>query len=168
MNVSSIRKTGTTVYRTAKKAVKAAYNTVSDAFSNPYVRKNAKNAMPAALACMGGFSLMAFLNNKKKDGRQGALEKSSGTLAQIAFAVASFKHFFKNQGREKFGTIIENLKKFKFKDAFEVLKTNKSNVIVYAASIIGVKIATDITTKILDMGINKIFNKPRLGQQKKS
>ena len=115
--------------------------------------------------CTGGFSLLAFLNNRKKDGKQTSLEKTSGTFAQVAFAVASFKHFFKNTNGKQLENAFDKIKKLNFSEALEVIKTNKSNVIVYAASIIGVKVATDILTKVLDMGINKVKGNPKLGKQ---
>lgn len=165
MKVDTIRKTGNAAYKAAKKTGNLAFNTVSGAFSNPLVRKNAKAALPAALVCTGGFSLLAFLNNRKKDGKQTSLEKTSGTFAQVAFAVASFKHFFKNTNGKQLENAFDKIKKLNFSEALEVIKTNKSNVIAYAASIIGVKVATDILTKVLDMGINKVKGNPKLGKQ---
>ncbi len=165
MNINTIKKTGITTYKAAKKTGKVAYNTVKGAFKNPSARKNAKASLPAALVCTGGFSLFAFLKNRKKDGKQTALEKSSGTLAQIAFAVASFKHFFKNTDGKQLKNAFEKMTKLNFSEALDIIKTNKSNAILYAASVIGVKIATDVVTKVLDAGINKANGNPKLGNQ---
>lgn len=163
MNIQSIKTAGLNVANAAKSAGVFAAVSVGRAFKNPAVRKNARKSLPAALACTGGFSLLAFLKNKKRDGKQTKLEKSSGTLAQIAFAAASFKHFFKNTNVEQLGSAFQNLKKFHFREAWNVLKINKSNAIVYAASVIGVKLVTDLTTKLIDTVTKKTGLSPKLG-----
>lgn len=165
MNISSVKNIGTKAYKTVKKVGKGAYNVVTDAFKNPQVQKNAKSALPTAIACTAGFSLLSLIKNKK-DGKQGKIEKSSGRLAQITFAVASFKHFFKDLKMEQVKNAFENAKALKFDDAAKLFKTSKSSLVAFAVSLVGVKLATNLLTKICDLGVNKAFEKPELDPNK--
>ena len=158
MKVDNIKNAVGTVTAPARKV----YTTVKKSFLNDVARNNFKKAAPTALICTGGFSLLSLIPNRKTDGKQKKLEKKSGTLAAIAFAVASFKKFF-NAENKTLKNLFNDVKKLNFKDGLEKLKTNKSNVIVYLASIVGVKVLTDIATKGIDGIVNDIAEPKKLG-----
>ena len=145
-----------------RSVAKKTYGTVKKSFLNEVAQNNFKKSLPAALICTGGFSLLSLLPNRKTDGKQNKLEKKSGTFAAVAFAVASFKKFF-NAENKTLKNIFDDARKLNFKEGFEKLKTNKSNAIVYLASIIGVKILTDIATKGVDGIVNDVFEPKKLG-----
>ena len=163
MNVGTIKNIGTTVYRKAKSTAKETALLVRGALANSQSAKNLKNALPAAAICTGAFSLMSLLPNKKSDGSQKKLEKKSGTIATAVFALTSFKTMF-NTGEIKFKDAIKKLKKLDYKDMQHILWTNKANLILFIASLAGVKIATDIATKGLDIVANEASGAKILGE----
>ncbi len=162
MNIDSVKNVGSGFVNTAKSTVKSAYSGVKNSFNNPVARNNFKKSIPSAALTAGIFSLFSLLPNRKADGKQGKLEKKSGTLASLVFAVASFKKFFATDG-QSFKDIFSKLKKLNLSEALELLKLNKSNAILYIASIIGIRIATDITTRGIDAFVNEALNTKQLG-----
>ena len=163
MNIGTIQNIGTNVYRNVRGAADTAIKTVNAALANSQSAKNLKNALPGAAICTGAFSLMSLLPNNKSDGSQKKLEKKSGNIAAAVFAFTSFKTMF-NTGEIKIKDALKKLKKLDYKDAQNILKTNKSNLILYALSIAGVKIATDVATKGLDFFVNEATGAKVLGE----
>ncbi len=163
MNVQTIKNVGINAIGVAQKSAKKVGTIVKKAVENPVARENFKKSMPIALAATGAFSLMSILPNRKADGKQGSIEKKSGAVAAAVFAIASFKKFF-NVENQSFKDIFKKLSEMNIGEAFEILKTNKSNAILFLASIIGVKIVTNVLTKGLDAFINEAANTKNLGE----
>ena len=161
MNVTEIRNIGVRTFNTAKGVANRAYGTLKNTFDNPAAVKNFKKALPGAGLAVGAFSMMALLPNRKLDGKQGRVEKKSGSLAAIVFALSSFKKFF-NVENKKVADVFSGLKKKNASELYQSLKTNKSNVVLFLASIIGVKLLTNITTKGLDGIVNEVFDAKKL------
>ncbi len=162
MEVAKIIDVGKNFYSGAKTALGCARELAQESFKNPVVRANAKNALPLAILSAGAFSTFSLLPNRKGDGKQGKLERTSGKLASIAFAVAGFKKFF-NVPTMKLKELSILLKKMKFKDALEILKTNKENIVIYALMVAGVRVVTDLVTKGLDDKVIEEFQPQKLG-----
>lgn len=150
------------IYSGAKSACKYAAKTVKQASLDPVVRKNFKSSLPTAAACVGGFSLLSLLKNRKRDGKQGKIERNSGNFAFAAFGVAAFNKFFKNNEAVKLKDIWNNAKNHNFNQVKQILKTNKLNIIAFAAALAGVKIITNLATKGADYTINKVVKPPKL------
>ena len=147
MNISKIT---SSICPKIKKVANGAYKLVRQIPADEVVMKNIKKAAPIAAASIAGFGLFGLLKNKRRDGKQGKLEKASNTFAKAAFAVGAFNKFFKIP------------KSIPIKDgAFDIslskiLKQQKLNIAAYAIGIVGVGLATTILTKVVDK-----FTKPK-------
>lgn len=153
MNIKSIGQNATKVVKGAKKL---AVQTVRDISQDKVVMQNLKNAKPVITSCVTAGTLFAFLPNNKKTQQPRKLEQKSGSLASLAVFAGTFSSFFKENKIEikasKFGAIdTEALNKS--------LKTSKLNIVAFGLVVLGTKIATNITTKLLDKGLNLVKSK---------
>lgn len=151
------------IYNGVKSAGKYVAHTAKAVSKDPSVIRNTKASLPAVAVCVGGFSLLALLRNKKKDGKQGKLEKSSGSLAQLAFLAAGFKTFFKNNDGKHLKNAFKSMFAGNFSQAKNILKTNKNNIIAFGVGLIGIKLVTNVLTKALDSTINEVTKSSKLG-----
>lgn len=163
MNIDAVKSVSSSIVGSARKVAKKSYDTVKNAFDDSVARSNLKKSLPTAFATMGVFSLMSVLPNRKADGKQGKLEKKSGAIASVVFAALSYKKFFNVEGKG-IKDIFSELKKLNTAEALNLLKINKSNLILFLVSIFGVKLLTNIATKGIDGFINEAANVKKLGE----
>ncbi len=162
MNIDRIKNIGTSAVGVVIKTAKRTSQTVKHSFDNPVAKKSFKKSLPVACATAGALSLFSLIPNRKADGKQTKIEKKSGTLASVIFALASFKKFFNVEG-QKVKDIFSKLKLMKVDEVWDIVKAKKANAVLYIATILGVKIVTDVVTKGIDAFVNEITDPKKLG-----
>lgn len=164
MNVNKIGQFATRTARRAKATGEFVAREVSDAISNQVVKGKVKKVAPYAALCVGAFSLLGLMKNKKSDGKPGIIERKSSTLATAAFGLISAKKFFKNADVETLKGIYKYRNILNPKKTLHIIGVNKKTAVAFAASLAAVKLATLAGVKAVDCFAKGAFGDSKLDE----